>query len=50
MHSPAHRANVLSKDWNRVGVSIVHVTDPVGYYKDFSAATIATADFGRRAK
>jgi len=50
MHSPGHRANLLSKDWDRVGVSIVHVTDPVGYYKDFSEATIVTADFGRRSK
>ena len=33
-----------------LGVSIVHVTDPVGYYKDFSEATIVTADFGRRSK
>lgn len=50
MHSPGHRANLLSKDWKRVGVSIVHVTDPVGYYKEFSEATIVTADFGRRSK
>jgi uncharacterized protein YkwD len=50
MHSPGHRANLLSKDWNRIGVSIAHVTNPVGYYKDFSEATITTADFGHRAK
>ena len=50
MHSPGHRANLLNKDWNKIGVSIAHVTDPVGYYKDYSEATIVTADFGRRAK
>ena len=50
MHSPGHRANLLSDDWSRVGVSIVHVTDAVGYYKDYSEATIVTADFGSRAK
>jgi uncharacterized protein YkwD len=50
MHSPGHRANLLSKDWNRIGVSIAHVTDPVGYFKDYSEATIVTADFGSRAK
>ena len=50
MHSPGHRANLLSKDWNRIGVSIAHFTNPVGYYKDYSGATITTADFGHRAK
>ena len=50
MHSPGHRANLLNKDWNRIGVSIAHVIDPVGYYKDYSEATIVTADFGRRSK
>jgi len=50
MHSPGHRANLLNKDWNKIGVSIAHVTDPVGYYKDYSEATIVTADFGRRSK
>ena len=47
MHSPGHRANLLNKDWNKIGVSIAHVTDPVGYYKDYSEATIVTADFGQ---
>lgn len=50
MHSPGHRANLLSKDWNKIGVSIVHVVDPVGEYADFGEATIVTADFGRRSK
>jgi uncharacterized protein YkwD len=50
MHSPGHRANLLNKDWNRIGVSIVHVVDPLGEYADFGEATIATADFGRRSR
>ena len=50
MHSPGHRANLLNKDWNRIGVSIAHVIDPVGEYADFGEATIVTADFGRRSK
>jgi uncharacterized protein YkwD len=50
MHSPGHRANLLSDDWNRIGVSIVHAVDPVGYYKDYDEATIVTADFGSRSK
>jgi uncharacterized protein YkwD len=50
MHSPGHRANLLSKDWNRVGVSIVHVAAPVGYFAAYGDVTIVTADFGRRSK
>jgi len=50
MHSPGHRANLLSTDWNRVGVSIVHVTNPVGTFAPYAEATIVTADFGRRSK
>ena len=50
MHSPGHRANLLNKDWNKIGVSIAHVTNPVGYFKAYSEATIVTADFGRRSK
>lgn len=50
MHSEGHRANLLSTSWNKIGVSIVHVTDPVGDYAAFSSATIVTADFGRRDK
>jgi uncharacterized protein YkwD len=48
MGSPGHRANLLSSSWTRIGVSIVHVTDPVGTYSKQSEATIVTADFGRR--
>ena len=50
MHSPGHRANLLNDDWNKIGVSIVHVTDPVRYYKVYSETTIVTADFGSRSK
>jgi uncharacterized protein YkwD len=50
MHSEGHRANLLSEAWNKIGVSIAHVADPVGYYKDYPEATIVTADFGRRSK
>jgi uncharacterized protein YkwD len=50
MHSPGHRANLLNKSWNRIGVSIVHVSDPVGIFTDFTAATVVTADFGERSK
>jgi uncharacterized protein YkwD len=50
MHSPGHRANLLSKNWTRVGVSIVHVTDPLGTFAAYAEATIVTADFGRRSK
>ena len=50
MHSPVHRANLLRKDWNRIGVSIVHVLDPGGYFKGYPEATILTADFGSRSK
>jgi uncharacterized protein YkwD len=50
MHSPGHRANLLRADWNRIGVSIVHVVNPTGYFKDYAEATIVTADFGSRSK
>jgi uncharacterized protein YkwD len=50
MNSPGHRANLLNKDWNRIGISIVHVTGPVGIFAPYAEATIVTADFGRRSK
>jgi uncharacterized protein YkwD len=50
MHSPGHRANLLNKQWNRIGVAVVHVLDPGGFFKDFPSATIVTADFGSRSK
>jgi uncharacterized protein YkwD len=48
LHSAGHRANLLSKSWNRIGVAIVHVTDPVGLYDPYPSATIVTVDFGWR--
>jgi uncharacterized protein YkwD len=50
MHSPGHRANLLSADWKHVGVSIVHVADPVGDFAAYDDVTIVTADFGRRSR
>ena len=50
MHSPGHRANLLDKDWNRIGVSIVHVSRPVGDFAAYEDVTIVTADFGSRSK
>jgi uncharacterized protein YkwD len=50
MHSAGHRANLLDKDWNCIGVSIVHVVDPIGFYALFSSVTIVTADFGTRSR
>ncbi|HEY7003077.1 MAG TPA: CAP domain-containing protein [Gaiellaceae bacterium] len=50
MHSPGHRANLLSKQWNRIGVAVVHVVDPIKFFKQFASATIVTADFGRRSR
>ncbi|HYY32964.1 MAG TPA: CAP domain-containing protein [Gaiellaceae bacterium] len=47
MNSPGHRANVLGK-WRYVGVSIVHVTAPAGYYRDYPELTIIAAEFGKR--
>ena len=47
MNSPGHRANILGK-WSRVGVGIVHVTNPGGYFNAYSDVTIIAAEFGRR--
>jgi uncharacterized protein YkwD len=47
MNSPDHRANLLGR-WSRVGVGIVHVTNPGGYYRAYSDVTIIAAEFGRR--
>ena len=48
MNSPGHRANLLGK-WRYVGVAIVHVTAPGGYYRDYPEVTIIAAEFGKRA-
>jgi uncharacterized protein YkwD len=49
MDSPGHRANILGK-WSRIGVGIVHVSNPGGYFRDYSDVTIVAAEFGRRNK
>jgi uncharacterized protein YkwD len=47
MNSAPHRANLLGS-WRYVGVAMVHVTLPAGYYRDYPEVTIAAAEFGRR--
>lgn len=47
MNSPGHRANLLGS-WKRVGVAIVHVDDPSGYYGDYRDVTLVAAEFGKR--
>jgi uncharacterized protein YkwD len=49
MNSPEHRANLLGR-WSRVGVGIVHVSNPGGYFNAYSDVTIIAAEFGRRSK
>jgi uncharacterized protein YkwD len=48
MASPPHRENLLEPGWRHAGLSAVHVTAPVGYYRDWDEVTIVVADFGRR--
>ena len=47
MHSPEHRANILSPHWREIGVSAVHFDSAPGTYGG-SAVTIITTDFGAR--
>ena len=47
MNSPGHRANLLGS-WNRVGVAIIRVSSPGGFYRAYPQVTIVVADFGRR--
>jgi uncharacterized protein YkwD len=49
LNSPGHRANLLGA-WSYVGVGIVHVVSPGGYFSPYSEVTIVTADFGHRSK
>jgi len=49
MDSPGHRANILGK-WSRIGVGVVHVSNPGGYFKSHSDVTIVAAEFGRRSR
>jgi uncharacterized protein YkwD len=48
MRSWTHRANILSRHWKRIGLSVVHVTNPVGHFSPYRSVTIITADFGTR--
>jgi uncharacterized protein YkwD len=47
MHSPPHRANILSRDWREVGIGAVIAAWAPGAYGG-RAVTIVTADFGAR--
>jgi uncharacterized protein YkwD len=47
MHSPEHRANLLTSRWREIGISAVHVAAAPGTYGG-GPATIVTADFGVR--
>jgi uncharacterized protein YkwD len=47
MNSPGHRANLLGA-WNRIGVAIIRVSSPGGFYRAYPQVTIVVADFGRR--
>jgi uncharacterized protein YkwD len=48
MDSPPHRANLLNAGWRRVGLAAVQVSNPSGYFGDWSDVTIVVAEFGRR--
>ena len=47
MHSPEHRANILTAKWREVGVAAVHVLGAPGTYNGLTV-TIITTDFGVR--
>jgi uncharacterized protein YkwD len=47
MHSPEHRANILSPRWREIGVSAAHFAAAPGTY-DGAEVTIITTDFGSR--
>ena len=47
MHSPEHRANILSPRWREIGVAAVHFASAPGSYKGLPV-TIVTTDFGVR--
>jgi uncharacterized protein YkwD len=47
MHSPEHRANILTAKWREIGVSAVHVVAAPGTYNGLTV-TIITTDFGVR--
>ncbi len=43
MHSPEHRANILDKDYQEVGIGVAN-----GTFEDIQGVKMWTADFGRR--
>jgi uncharacterized protein YkwD len=47
MHSPEHRANILSPRWREIGISAQHFASAAGAYKG-AEVTIITTDFGVR--
>ncbi|MBD0348079.1 MAG: CAP domain-containing protein [Thermoleophilia bacterium] len=47
MNSPAHRANMLSREWREVGLASVRLESAPGVYGG-RAVTIVTCDFGVR--
>jgi uncharacterized protein YkwD len=47
MHSPEHRANILTAKWREIGVSAVHVLGAPGTFNGLTV-TIITTDFGVR--
>jgi uncharacterized protein YkwD len=47
MNSPGHRANLLGT-WNRVGVAVIRVSSPGGFYRAYPQVTIVVAEFGKR--
>ena len=47
MHSPEHRANILTAKWREIGVSAVHAQSAPGTYHGLEV-TVITTDFGVR--
>jgi len=47
LKSPAHRANLLSREWREIGLSAVRFPSAPGEF-DGSEAVLVTADFGAR--
>ena len=47
MHSPGHRANLLSPEWREIGLGAVHADAAPGIFEGLGV-TLVTADFGVR--
>ena len=47
MASPSHRANLLSRTWREIGISVVGTPVAPGVYRG-QTVMIATVDFGAR--